>query len=55
MEQSAVCLTGVAFSVAARDEAGAFRAGAGVTSRTQQTEMAAGSLTWIFHCRDKKS
>lgn len=46
-------LTSITFSVAARDKAGALGAGTGITLWSEQTQMAAGSLTWILHCRDK--
>lgn len=45
-------LTSITFSVAAGDKAGALGAGAGVTSRPQQTQVAAGVLTRVVHCRD---
>lgn len=51
---AAIFLTGITFSVTARDEAGALRAGAGVSSWSEQTQVAAGSFTRILHCRDKE-
>lgn len=46
-------LTCVAFGFTAWDEAGALGAGAGVASRSEQTQVAADSLTWIHHCSNK--
>lgn len=41
--------TSITFGFTPRYKLGALRAGAGVPSRSEQTQMAADSLTWILH------
>lgn len=41
--------TSITFSFTPRYKLGALWAGAGVPSRSEQTQMAADSLTWILH------
>lgn len=47
-------LTGVTLSVTAGHEVGALWAAAGVSARSEQTQVAAGSFTWILNCRHKE-
>lgn len=46
-------LTCITFSFTAWDEAGALGAGTAVPSWSEQTQVAAGSLAWILHCKYK--
>lgn len=48
-------LTGVTFGLTAWNEFDALGAGAGVAARSEQTQVAAGSLTRVLRCKDEET